>query len=302
MAVGSRRTIITTADGGITWKPARIPYWAAHPAPSFTSVRCPVSGVCSVLAPPNVIFRTTDGGQTWTFSYITLPPQLSELGRLACPTRPVCYVTASPAGTTFTWFTHSAAIFKTANGGESWNKQSIPSRVHCPGDCGNPLVGYDLQWISCQSAQSCRAGGDTFIGSHEGYASGTIRTGNGGAMWSLANNNVAPNIGTCPTTSICVGIYYEPTTPTYGPDLYRSENAGSTWSVETMPVVLTAIACSGPSFCALAGPHGKLAVLTGSRITSQPSPTTRDLSSIACPRTNACYAVGSGGVIVARKG
>lgn len=298
VAVGARATVITTSDGGQTWKRARTAYGATM----FTSVRCPAPGVCSVLDPPDTILRTTNDGKTWAEIRIPLTSKFSGLSKLACPTRQVCLVTASPSGDPITWYTHSAAIFKTSSGGNFWEKERIPTRVSCEGSCGpRSDIGYDLQWISCQSARSCRAGGDTFIGSHEGWASGVLRTDNGGGTWGLANSNSAPNTGTCPTTSVCAGVYYQPLTPNIGPDFERSTNSGASWATKPMSTVLTAIACTGPSFCALAGPHGKLATAMRMQITAQRSPITRDLSAVACPARNACYAVGAGGTVVALK-
>lgn len=299
MAVGARSVVITTTDGGRTWKRAVTAYGTAV----FTGVRCPAAGVCNVLDPPNTILRTTNFGRSWGEITIPLTSQFSGLGKLACPTRPVCFVTASPSGNPFTWYTHSAAIFKTSTGGNFWQREPIPSRVTCPGSCGpQRVIGYDLQWISCQSAQSCRAGGSTFIGSHEGWASGVLRTDNGGTSWGLANSNSAPDIATCPTTSVCTGIYYQPTTPNGGPYFQRSTNSGAGWTIKSISTVFSAIACAGPSFCALAGPHGKLATALKMQISPQTSPTTHDLSAIACPRQNTCYAVGAHGTIVVRKG
>jgi hypothetical protein len=299
MAVGARATVITTVDGGRTWKRATTAYGTAV----FTAVRCPVPGVCSVLDPPSTILRTTNNGRTWAEIAIPLTSHYSGLSKLACPTRPTCFVTASPSGTPFTWYTHSAAIFKTDSGGNFWQKERIPPRVSCPGSCGpRSVIGYDLQWISCQSARSCRAGGNTFIGSHEGWASGVLRTDNGGTTWGLANGSSAPNVGTCPTVTVCAGVYYQPGTPNIGPDFERSTDSGAGWAIKPMSTVLTAIACTGPSFCALAGPHGTLATAEMMQITAQRSPTGRDLSAIACPRQTACYAVGAGGTVVALKG
>lgn len=303
VAVGASATMIRTVNAGTTWKSLSSPYGRTHPSASFTSVRCPVPGVCSVLAVPNVILHTTDGGRTWNKHTITLPSTLSQLGHLACPTRDVCFVTASPSGNTFSWFTHSSAIFKTADGNKTWQRLTTHAFVPCPGDCNNLPVGFDLQWISCQNGQSCRAGGDSFIGSHEGYASGVLRTDNGGATWKLVNQNIfGPNYGTCPTVSVCTGVYYEPQTPTYGPDLDRSTDGGRKWTVKPIKPVLTSIACTGSSFCELAGPHGKLAMAIGLILTQQASPTTRDLNAVACPTVHACYAVGAAGTTLSLKG
>jgi photosystem II stability/assembly factor-like uncharacterized protein len=302
VAVGANATIVKTTNAGKTWTLVSNQYSVVHPSTVFSSVRCPATGVCSVLAPPDTVLRTLDGGKTWRASTIPLSPLLAGITWLACPTRMVCFATASPGGSTFTWFTHSAAIFETSDGSRSWQRLQIPSRVPCPGDCGEPTVGYDLQWISCQNAQSCRAGGDTFIGSHEGYASAVLRTANGGATWQLVHHSFDANIGTCPTVSICSGIFYQPQTPNVGPYLTRTTDAGTTWTSKSIHPVFTAIACSGKSFCQLVGPSGRVAMATGMKLTPEISPTTRNLNAVACPRAGVCYAVGQHGTIVARKG
>jgi len=292
--------IVKTADGGKTWKVVQNPYSASHPLKTFESVRCPSPGVCSVVVEPNVIMSTTDGGRTWTHHAIKLPASLGNLGPIACPVVATCYVTAVLSGDTETWFNRSPAIYKTSDGGTTWRSLTIPPSVPCPGDCNNRPVGYPLDWISCQNANQCRAGGDTFIGSHEGYTSAVIRTDDGGKTWKLVHHSFDPNIGTCPTASICTGIYYLPTSPTYGPNLMRTTNGGAAWSSKPISPVLESVACTGKDFCELAGLKGKLAMAIDARLFVQKSPTTDTLAAIACPARDACYAVGAGGVIVAR--
>lgn len=320
VAVGAQGTIVRTVNGGRSWERVSVPYVAAHPGVAFRSVRCPAAGVCSVLAQSNVVLRTDNSGRSWRVHRIALPPFLAGLTRLACPTRSVCFATASPSGLTNDPFDRSPAVFKTSDGGRSWRRLSIPQRVPCPGeDCyrlvhdhRTPIatVGYDLQWISCQSGASCFAGGDTFQPaiSHEGgYVSAVIRTGDGGKTWTLIHNSFDPNIGTCPTQNICVGIWYEPGTPTLALHLTRTTDGGKTWwstwnsKPKGVRPILTAIACSGKTFCELAGPHGTVAMLITTNLFVQISPSSRDLRALACPRMGDCYAVGAGGTILARK-
>lgn len=312
VAVGAHGAVVRTVNGGGSWERVSVPYAAAHPAVAFTSVRCPAAGVCSVLAPPNVVLRTNNGGQSWQEHRLALPASLAGLTRLACPTRSVCLAIASPNGLDNTPFDNPAAVFKTGDGGKSWHRLSIPPSVPCPdGDCYHSIarIDYDLQWISCQSAANCFAGGDTFLNaiSHEGgYVSAVIRTGDGGKTWKLIHDSFDPNIGTCPTPNTCVGVWYEPRTPSVGPYLYRTTDGGltwwSTWSrVTPIQPALTAVGCSGQTFCELAGPHGALAMLITTKLYVQVSPTHRHLRAVTCPRVSACYAVGADGTIVARK-
>jgi hypothetical protein len=314
LAVGSHATIVKTENRGRSWAAVSTPYGKAHPAASFVSVRCPAIGVCWVLAAPNVVLRTIDAGRTWqahTFALRVLQDgyYVSGLTRLACPTRQICYATAPPLDYLSTYFARSAVVFKTSDGNRTWQYLGIPLSVPCPGgSCPSQErpglqyegVGYVLQWISCQSALSCRAGGDTFIGSHQGFAGAVIRTDNGGRTWTLMHSGLDANVGTCPTTSICTGVFYQPDSPNHDIDLMRSTDGGLSWSSTSISTALTSIACAGPTFCELAGPHGALAMAIARRVFVQRSPTRRDLSAVACPRMDACYAVGAGGTILAR--
>lgn len=334
-AVGAHATVIKTINGGRTWRAIGGRRTGMDSSTTFVSVRCPAPGVCLLLADPNVVIRTTDGGRSWQAHVIALRQGLARLRKLACPTARVCFATASPVGPSALPFTGSpigrgvggyfqapAAIYKTENGGSSWRRLSVPASVPCPGDCtGSDLQGkrfhlvrvpYDLQWISCGDAMHCRAGGDSFIGSHQGYAGSVLRTDDGGRRWSLVDAGIDPNIATCPTLSVCTGIFYQPQTPNDSVELMRSTHAGAAWTGTTIGSfdwasnittgsVLTAIACTGPTFCELAGPHGTLAMAIGTRLFKQRSPTAADLTAVACPRMGACYAVGAGGTVVARR-
>jgi hypothetical protein len=102
---------------------------------------------------------------------------------------------------------------------------------------------------------------------------------------------------------VCTGVFYQPLTPNTGPYLLRSTTSGSGWSPLPQNVfspLLTSIACSGRTFCALAGPHGKLAMAIGLTLTTEASPTTRDLNGVACPRVGICFAVGAKGTVLRR--
>ena len=301
MAVGDNATIVRTENGGMSWTLVMSGYGCSHPNASFVAVRCPAAGVCTVLAMPNVVLHTINAGRSWQRHTIFLLSTLAGFTHLACPSARVCYTIAPPSGNTMTWFSHSGALYKSTDGGSSWRQSPIPGTVPCPGDCGQQSVGYALQWISCQSERNCYAGGDTFIGSHEGYASAVIRTNNGGATWTLVHSDFDPNIGTCPTTGICTGVFYQPLTPNVGPDFMRSTTRGISWTSTPIGPVLTSIACTGSTFCELAGPRGTLAMTINNRLFKQVSPTRRNLNAVACPTRKACFAVGAAGTVVAHR-
>jgi photosystem II stability/assembly factor-like uncharacterized protein len=292
-AVGAQGTIRRTQNGGKIWTRVRNPFEGT--SRDLISVRCPNRTTCSAVAPPNTVLHTTNGGHTWQKEVIPLPSTLSGLGPIACPVRPECYVLADPAHL----FVDSPAIFATKNGGATWTSQSIPASVPCVGDC--TTMPYQLEWISCQSATSCLAGGMDFIDSHQGYASAVLATSNGGTTWSLRNFDGAPVVGTCPSSTTCDGVYWQPFTPDTGPYLMRTTNGGTSWNFKNVFQTYSAVACANITFCELAGVHGAVAAATGTTVTIQLGPTVRNLNGVACPRVTACYAVGNHGVILARR-
>ena len=304
MAVGDNGTIVRTADGGSTWRSIHNPF--SNTTRSLTSIRCGTVRHCDVVAPSNTVLWTGDGGKTWHEHVIHLAKTLGSLGPIACPTADECFVTASPSGLTDTWFTHSGGMFKTTDGGRTWNSSPIPGSVPCPGDCNNRPVGYELQWISCVSALHCRAGGNTFIGSHEGSASAFIATDDGGTVWRLVHHSFDPTVASCGALKTCVGVRYQPLTPSVGPDFMRTTTEGAHWTVDQgvnyqgVKPIMTSVACLGQVFCELAGPSGALVMSIRDRRFRQKSPTGRDLNAVSCPARRACFAVGNRGTIVAK--
>lgn len=294
-AAGAKETLIRTVNGGKTWKQVHNPFGVANE--NFSAIKCPAPGTCTVVSPPKSIFSITHGGASWRKVNFALSPNIAGFGPIACPTIHVCYVATEPSPPPSNWFGYSGGMLRTGDGGKSWKNQSIPLIVPCPGDCSD--IGYALQWISCTGASTCRAGGASFIGSHEGYSAVTIATGNG-KTWAVRSSGFAPTVATCPTTTICTGLYSQPGTPDAGPDLLRSLDAGKTWKSQGVKHPFAAVACTGGSICSLAGPGGILAQTQGMALFNQKSHTKKNLNGVAMPAKTVVYAVGDGGTILKR--
>jgi photosystem II stability/assembly factor-like uncharacterized protein len=82
----------------------------------------------------------------------------------------------------------------------------------------------------------------------------------------------------------------------------RSADGGADWAAVGTGTssVLNDITCPTALTCYLAGSHGKIARITnGTTMTTQRTPTVRDLYGIDCVSRTACYAVGDNGTILA---
>jgi hypothetical protein len=201
-------------------------------------------------------------------------------------------------------------VFLTTDGGSTWLNQSIPTTAPCWGDCGTiTTVPYPLEWISCGPELLCRAGGSTFIGSHEGYASLTIETGRPGAMWtpvkqgSTSNYAPAPDSAVCPTATVCYGVW---TTSPFAPGnrIWRSNDGGWTWQGEGSgsPKLRNAIACPEAGTCFSVGNQGTItASSNGGPFRPEASHTSHDLYGVTCVDAWTCFAVGNKGTIVSRR-
>ena len=300
IAAGDAGTVLFTTNGGASWKSVKTPFTGT--TESFPSARCGSVGHCVVVAPPDQVMITANSGASWQLETVTTSAKLGPLGRVACPSSQECFVFARPGGRHGDVVDSLRRHVPLSYGGHTWHPVNIPAWVTCPGDCGQKNVGYALSWVSCVSATTCRAGGNTFIGSHEGYASAVLATSDSGKVWALVHSDFDPTYAACGTANVCVGTRWQPTTPNYGPDFERTTNGGRAWkTTSTIPTVLTADACNGPSFCESVGPKGTLVMSISDNRYKQVSPTKNDLFAVSCPKTSICYAVGAKGTILVRK-
>jgi len=155
-AVGAAGTIVSTVNGGRTWRVQANPPRGSSQV--LYAVACVAPGSCYVIARPDTILVTHDGGATWSrhvlpvgvpgtsltdqeclpgYTPIAGRPALCRLGLvdIACVSARVCYAvaTAPPAYdvTPVPKTTQAApsSIWMTRDGGASWTRQSIPPGV-----------------------------------------------------------------------------------------------------------------------------------------------------------------------------
>jgi hypothetical protein len=332
-AAGAAGTIVATTNGGRNWRPVANPL--AGTSTILYRIACVGSATCYIIGRPNVILVTHDAGAHWSVHRISLlglgpeltdaacvsgqvfdlrgRPALCRLGLLdlACPSASTCLVAATrhvqvPIGDL------APALFLTTNGGATWIQQRIPTTIPCEGDCtpSNARVPYPLDWIACGPGSLCRAGGSTFIGSHEGYAGLVIQAGRPGARWvsvkPIAKTGTpapAPDAAVCPAAARCYGVW---TTSPFQPgnQIWLSTDGGWTWQGMSggSPRLRNAIACPGAETCYSVGNQGTItAAVNGSPFRLQRSGTSHDLYAVTCVGLQTCYAAGNKGTIVARR-
>ena len=108
---------------------------------------CPSSTECFAAGDRGTVLKSTDGGNTWSF---TSTDNGNTIYGLSCPTTSNCYAVNL-------W----GSVLVTSNGGTSWSLQDTPATtpaINVPGSGGpNPYAG--LFGISCSSATTCVAVG-----------------------------------------------------------------------------------------------------------------------------------------------
>jgi hypothetical protein len=338
-AVGAAGTIVSTADGGRTWRAQANPLRGSSKA--LYRIACVAPSSCYVIARPDTVLVTHDGGAAWSRHVLPVGvsgsdltdqacltaytpgiigrPALCRLGLLdiACVSARVCYaVAAAPPAydvDPIPKTPHAApgSIWMTRDGGASWTRQSVPPGVACNGDCTSALYAYPLEWVTCLSSGLCRAGGGHVLGcGHCGFAYAVLVTHGPGRPWACSESAAActtlsPDAGACPASTRCYGV--QSTNPFDVPDnfVFRSADGGAGWAQvgpNWTSSVLNDIACPAALTCYLAGSGGSIARITnGTTVIAQRTPTARDLYGIGCVGPATCYAAGDYGTILARR-
>jgi photosystem II stability/assembly factor-like uncharacterized protein len=223
-----------TTDGGITWRPVADAHLktssvgavaVAESNPDVVYV-----GMGEVALRGNVIqgdgvYKTSDAGQTWT--HVGLDKTMT-IGRIRVhPTNPdIAYVAAlgDPYGPNA-----DRGVFKTTDGGKTWNKVLFRSdkagAVDLTMDVSNPDVLYAGCWEVFRTPHSLSSGGP---------GSGLLKTTDGGQTWT----DLTKNPGMPPTVWGKIGVSVSAADPNRVYALieaaeggvFLSDDKGATWT------------------------------------------------------------------------
>ena len=225
--------VFKTTDGGMTWTPASdkafggtIGYIGVSESnPDIVYVGTGEYAIRGNVSHGEGVYRTVDGGKTWTFLGLKATRQISRVR--VHPTNPnVVWVAAQGA---FWGPNKERGIYKTTDGGTSWRQ--VLARNDSTGasdlvvDPTNPNVLYAAFWQSYRNAYTLSSGG----------AGGAIyRSTDGGEHWTELTHNPGLPQGTLGN----IGLAVSPANPRRlwasieadSGGIYRSDDAGARWT------------------------------------------------------------------------
>jgi hypothetical protein len=251
---------------GRTWTPSEPPAPAGEQT-ALQGVSCPSAGNCFAVGeyeasaatglPAAVVERLTGG--KWTEVKLGLPGGLafSSLGSVSCPSAKQCVA----VGILFN--KNVGAVLVESWNGTAWKRVSAPS----PGGGAVPV----LTGVSCLSAVSCVAVGDTISGLNS--ATGFAESWNGRAWtmtavpWPRGSVNSVLFRVSCRSTKSCVAVGGTGENPNAGAD-NSGRAAAATWNGRKWAVVPVPAPARGQSSL---------------------------FQGVSCPLTASCVAVGKAG-------
>jgi len=308
-AVGAAGTILSTGDGGATWRAQASPLQGSSKI--LYRIACVAPSSCYVIARPDIILVTHDGGATWSSHVLSLAGVGASLTSQACPPGPVgavsgqpcrlglldiacvsasiCYAVATgPAGYFYSPIQVPGrtgppnAIWMTSDGGTSWAQQSVPPGVGCQeGDCRDLLYHYPLEWISCLGSGLCRAGGGYFGGCGNcGYVYAVVAVTRPGVPWTMLTCAQPP----APCNKALAALHPYPPGSAFSPDAGVCPASARCYGVSSMspfdPGTGVHWSADGGQLW-LEGSSGASSIRTA----------------IACPAARICYTAGDQGTI-----
>ena len=254
--------LLTTSDGGTRWQAVTESFPQLF-GPS--SIDCVSARVCWMVGnsyaglPPTSIpevFRSSDGGLTWTSAPLNSPISMYETNYISCSSAKACVLDGTANDGGLTGSSGSPVFATTANGGASWTvRHSAPTMVSAPG-------------LDCFSSGLCWLWGKGGLGT----------TTDAGTSWSptLLPATLTPGGLYCSTSSSClvsgaapfasfehVGIGgTNPNAPfvvtgtTAGGVLGVTGDGGTSWGFTLTDLKLSglgALSCTSATSCELAG-------------------------------------------------
>jgi len=191
---GVQRTVIMrTDDGGVTWTSSVLPWSSAFDgSPGWSNAQvvtlaCASSTDCIGLSTvfhsvvdnaqtSNVlVWRSTDGGVTWSTNWAPAPAQVSSF-RLTCPTTLQCYAPVQVG--TGNSILSKPAVMMTSDGGVTWTFVS-------PALTGSAPSSDEFNSVSCTSASTCWIAGEVMPTGRLGSSQAAIwATSDAGQTWT----------------------------------------------------------------------------------------------------------------------
>src|SRR5262249_24939979 len=163
------------------------------------------------------VFKSTDGGATWSSINNGLPSNLAMAIVVDPVTPSTVYVTMAPHVGVL------GGVFKSTNGGANWTRMSngLPSGPSAVGEAPNL---YRALAIDPGNPSTLYAGGAISGGSVPGPAL-VYRTQNGGSTWTLVNTGLETATSVLAIAVLNSSVYVG--TSTGG--VYKSTNQGASW-------------------------------------------------------------------------
>src|SRR5207244_8652387 len=178
----------------------------------------------------NGIYKSTDAGETWTFSGL---PESERISRILVDPRASDTVYACVPGKLWS-DSPDRGLYRTADGGRTWDLvlTGRNGSTGCSGlsmDAKDPNVLFAGLWDFRRKGWTFRSGGD---GPEARSGSGLYRSADGGATWTeLASGGLPPKpwgrveVAVAPSNSSVVYSFVE----SKDSALYRSADGGRTW-------------------------------------------------------------------------
>lgn len=235
------------------------------------------------------MYATGDGGANWAPQ--ALPAGVLQLTSVSCPDASDCWAVDTLA---------------TTDGGQNWTSEADPPNAF-------------LSSVSCPTTTECFAGGGNDTTS---VTPAIFESVDGGSTWRLLTLPFLPSsVGEvsaldCPTSTVCtaVGTTYDPSTAKSSLFLLGTTDAGATWTAEEEPSSLASVlydylatvSCPSATQCWIGGSEssapGTVSPLvidtsdggTTWNVETVNTADTSGFSSISCPTTTECWAVGAG--------